>query len=131
MQIPAAVVEGLGSSKRPLVKVTINGHTYRSAIAVMGGAFMLGVSAENRAAAGVEAGQEVDVDLELDTEPREVAVPVDFAKALDGDAEARRFFDGLSYSKKLVLVRTIDVKNPEVRQRRIDSTVGKLREGRT
>ena len=89
MQIPAVVVEGLGSSKRPLVKVTINRHTYRSAIAVMGGVFMLGVSAENRAAAGVAAGQDVDVDIELDTEPREVPVPADFAKALTPDFPPR------------------------------------------
>src|SRR5215213_8957422 len=81
-QIPAEVVEALGSGKRPTVRVTINGYTYRNTVAVMGGVFMLGVSAEHRAAAGVQAGNEIDVDIELDTAPREVTVPPDFADAL-------------------------------------------------
>ncbi|MEA2844373.1 MAG: hypothetical protein QOJ69_2044, partial [Actinomycetota bacterium] len=82
IRVPDEVVEGLGSGKRPPVRVTINGHTYRSTVAVMGGAFMVGVSAEERSKAGVAAGDEVDVDIELDTEPREVVVPPDFAAAL-------------------------------------------------
>ena len=78
----------------------INGHTYRSAVASVGGQFMLPISAENRESAGVAASDEVDVDIDLDAEPREVTVPPDFAEALDTDADARRFFDGLSFSKK-------------------------------
>jgi hypothetical protein len=131
MEVPAKVVEALGSSKRPPVRVTINGHAYRSSVAVMGGQFMLGVSAEHRKAAGVAAGEVLDVDLELDTQPREVTVPRDFADALDRDAVAKRFFDGLSYSNRLRHVLSIeDAKTPDTRQRRIAKSVSTLREGR-
>ena len=132
IQVPADVVSSLGSSKRPAVRVTINGYTYRSTIAPMGGVYMLPLSAENRTAAGVAAGDEVDVDIELDTEPREVTVPPDFAEAMDADAEVRRYFDGLSYSHKLQHVLAIEgAKTPETRQRRIEKAVSMLREGRS
>jgi bacteriocin resistance YdeI/OmpD-like protein/uncharacterized protein DUF1905 len=129
--VPPAVVEGLGGSRRPAVRVTIGDHTYRSTVAPMGGRFMLPVSAEVRQLAGVVAGDDVDVDIELDTEPREVTVPPDLVEALDGDAAARRFFDGLSYSNRQRLVLSIDqAKTPETRQRRIARAVSTLREGR-
>jgi hypothetical protein len=132
IEIPPEVVEGLGSGKRPPVRVTINGHTYRSTVAVMGGRFMVGVSAENREAAGVSAGDEVDVDLELDTGTREVAVPPDLAKALSRDREAQAFFDGLSYSQKRWYVLPIEgAKKPETRERRVGKAVDMLRAGRT
>ena len=132
IQVPAEIVESLGSSRRPPVRVTINGHTYRSTVAVMGGQFMLPVSAEQRENAGVAAGDEVDVDIELDTEPREVTVPPDLAEALDGDADAKRFFEGLSYSHKRRHVLAIeDAKTAETRQRRVAKAVSMLREGRT
>ena len=84
-----------------------------------------------RKAAGVTAGEDVDVELELDTEPREVTVPVDLAAALDADAAARSFFDGLSYSNKRRVVEPIeDARTPETRQRRIDGWVAKLHDGR-
>jgi len=131
MEIPADVVEALGAGRKPPVRVTINGHTYRSTVASMGGSFWIGVSNDNRAKAGVAAGQEVDVDLELDTEPREVTVPPDLRAALDGDPAAARFFDGLSYSNRLRHVLSIeDAKTPETRQRRIDKAVAALAEGR-
>src|SRR5690348_2595179 len=95
IQVPAEVVAHLGSSKRPPVRVTINGHTYRSTIAPLGGVFMLPISAENRLLAHVSAGDEVEVEVEPDTEPREVSAPPDFQEALDRDIDARRFFDGL------------------------------------
>jgi hypothetical protein len=132
MEVPAEVVTSLGAGKRPPVAVTINGYTYRSTVAPMGGVFMLPVSAEVRAAAGIAAGDEVDVEVALDTEPREVSVPPDFAAALDRDAEAKRFFDGLSYSNRRRLVLAIEAaKSEETRQRRIVRTVDALREGRT
>ena len=132
IRVPPEIVASLGPSKRPPVRVTINGHTYRSSVAPLGGEFMLAVSAENREAAGVAAGDEVDVEIELDTEPREVTVPPDFAEALDRDPDARRFFDGLSYSNKRRHVLSIEeAKTPETRQRRIDKAVSMLREGRT
>ena len=100
IRVPDAVVESLGAGKRPAVRVTIRGHTYRSTVASLGGAFMIGVRAENRTSAGVVAGDEVDVEIELDTAPREVTLPPDFAKALKRDAAARRTFDDLSFSNK-------------------------------
>ncbi len=132
IRVPAEVVEQLGSGKRPPVRVTINGHTYRSTVAVMGGQFMVGVSAENRAAAGVAAGDEVDVDIELDTEPRRVDVPPDLATALDRDAAARRNFDGLSYSNRRRYVMSIEeARTAETRARRIAKAVDALRDART
>jgi hypothetical protein len=132
IQVPPEVVASLGSSKKPAVSVTINGYTYRSTVAVMSGVFMLPVSAEVRAGSGVAAGDEVDVDVELDTAPRELSVPPDFSAALDADADARRFFDGLSYSNKRRLVMAIDAaKTDDTRQRRIATTVGKLHQGQS
>src|SRR5216684_7957392 len=116
IEVPAKVVAALGSSKRPPVRATINGFTYRSTVAVMGGKFMLGVSNEVRANAGVAAGDTVDIDLELDTEARDVPIPPDFAAALARNAKATKFFESLSYSKKLRLVIPIDIKAVEVRK---------------
>lgn len=131
IEVPAKVVESLGSSKRPAVRVTINGYTYRSSVASMGGRFMLGVSAKVREGAGVAGGDKVDVDIELDTEPREVSLPSDFSAALDRDARAKRFFEGLSFSRKQRLVLPIeDAKTAETRQRRIDKAISVLHEGR-
>jgi hypothetical protein len=131
-RVPAAVIARLGKGKRPPVRVTINGQTYRSTAAVYGEEFLIGVSAENRALVGVAAGDQVAVDLELDTEPRELTVPPDFTEALDRDVEARRFFDGLSYSNRQRFVLGIqDAKTPETRRRRIIAAVDRLREGRT
>lgn len=132
INVPAEVVDALGGGKRPRVTVTINGqHTYRSSVAVLGGRYMLGVSAENRAAAGVESGQDVDVELELDTAPREVTVPPDFASALAVDPAAKATFDGLSYSNKSWHVLQIDgAKTDETRQRRIAKSVEALRAGK-
>jgi bacteriocin resistance YdeI/OmpD-like protein/uncharacterized protein DUF1905 len=131
MVVPDEVVASLGKGKRPPVRVTINGYTYRSTVASMGGRFLVGVSATNRAGAGVAAGDEVDVDIELDTEPREVTVPPDLVAALDADAAAKGFFDGLSYSQKQWFVLNIeDAKTEQTRQRRITKAVERLREGR-
>jgi hypothetical protein len=131
IQIPAEVVDQLGSGKRPPVRVTINGHTYRSTVASMGGAFMLPLSAENRDLAHVSAGDEVEVEITSDTQPRAVDIPADFREALEHDADAKRFFEGLSYSNKQRLVLAIEgAKTAETRLRRITKTVDMLREGR-
>ena len=131
IRVPDAIVEGLGAGKRPAVRVTINGFTYRSTIAVMGGAYMVGVSAENRAGARVAGGDEVDVDIELDTAPREVTLPADFGAALDAEPEARRTFNKLSNSNKGWHVSSIEgAKTDETRQRRIVKSVDALRDGR-
>jgi len=131
IQVPDEVVEALGSGRRPAVKVTINGYTYRNTVAVMGGVYMVGVSAEHRAGAGVAGGDEVDVDVELDTAPREVTVPADFAAALDAEPNARRTFDGLSYSNKSWhVLQVTGAKTDETRQRRIAKSVDLLKQGR-
>ncbi len=129
--IPDEIVTSLGAGKRPAVRVTINGYTYRSTVATVSGAFMVGVSAEVRERADVAGGDEVDVDVELDTEPREVAVPPDFAEALAQDPDAKKFFEGLTYSNKRRFVFSIvDAKTPETRQRRIEKSVASLHDGR-
>jgi hypothetical protein len=131
IQVPEEVVQALGAGRRPAVKVTVNGYTYRSTVAVMGGAFMISLSAEHRAAAGVASGEEVDIDIDLDTAPREVSVPADFAAALDAEPAARRTFDGLSYSNKSWHVLQVEgAKTDETRQRRIAKSVDILKQGR-
>ena len=131
IQIPDEIVEALGRGKRPPVTVTINGYSYRNTVAVMGGVFMVGVSAEHRAGAGIKGGDEIDVDIELDTAPREITVPADFAAALDAEPDARRTFDGLSYSNKSWHTLQIEgAKTDETRQRRISKSIETLRGGR-
>ena len=128
VEVPAKVVEGLGSTKRPLVKVTINGYTYRSAIAPMGGTFMLGISDEVRKAAHVAAGDTVDVDVALDTEKRDVEVPPELAKALARDAKAKKYFESLSYSGKIRLTAPIaNGKTAETRARNLDKAMRELK----
>jgi len=130
-EVPPAVVEGLGAGKRPPVLVTINGYTYRNTVAVYGGVYMIGVSAENRAAARVKGGDEVDIDLELDAAPREVAVPPELQAALDAEPAAKATFDRLSYSNKSFhVLQVTGTNNPETRARRIEKSIGVLREGK-
>jgi hypothetical protein len=137
IRIPPKMVEALGTSKWPAVRVTINGYTYHGTVAVMGGEFMLGVSAEVREKAGVAAGDLVDVDLDLDfdldldAQHREVTVPPDLAKALKTEPDAKRTFEGLSFSNKQWHVLSIEgAKTAETRQRRIARSVSTPREGR-
>ena len=130
-RIPEEVVQALGTGKRPAVTVRIGPHTYRSTVAAYGDVYMLPLSADNREAAGVAAGDAVEVEVELDTAPRVMEVPTDFAAALDAEPAARRTFDGLSYSNQRYHVESVTgAKTPETRQRRIEKSVGILREGR-
>jgi hypothetical protein len=131
-RVPPEVVEALGQGrKRPPVVVTVNGYPYRSTVAAYGDVFMLPLAAEHREAVGVAAGDELEVDLTLDTAPREVEVPADFAAALDAEPAARRTFDALSNSnKKWHTLNVEGAKSPETRQRRIEKSVATLREGR-
>lgn len=127
IEVPAEVVTALGKGKRPPVTVTINGHTYRSTIAVMGGRSMVGVSAENREQSGVAAGDVVSVDIELDTAPREVEVPADLQAALAADPAAREHFETISNSKKRQLVDPIgQAKTAETRARRVAKAIDVL-----
>lgn len=129
--VPDEIVEALGSGRRPRVTATVNGYTYRSSVAPMGGRYLLGVSAEVRANAGVAGGDEVDVELEVDTAPREVTVPADLAAALDATPDARQTFDDLSYSNKSWHVLQVEgAKTDVTRQRRIAKSVDILAQGR-
>ena len=129
--VPEEAVLALGKGKRPPVNVTINGHTYRSTVAPMGGRYLVGVSAENRAAAGVKGGETHDVELTLDSAPREVALPDDFAAALAADPDARRTFDALSPSNKGYHTALLDgAKSAETRQRRLEKSMAALHDGR-
>jgi hypothetical protein len=131
IRVPDKIVESLGAGKKPPVRVTINGYTYRSSVAVLGGVFMVGVSAEVREKAGVAGGEMVDVELELDSAPREVTVPPELKSALKKDAKAAKFFDTLSYSNKRRIVLGIEsAKTAETRARRIDKAVSSLRQGK-
>jgi hypothetical protein len=131
MPVPPEIVEAFGSGKKPPVRVTVGGHTYRSTVGSRGGVYLLPLSAENRTAAGVAAGDEVDVDVELDDQPRELAVPEDLVAALAGDDAARAEFERLSYSHRQRHVLAIEgAKAPETRARRVAKAVEMLREGR-
>ena len=129
--VPEGAVLGLGSGRRPPVLVTLNGYTYRSTVAVMGGEYMIGVSNEHRTASGLRPGEEVEVTLELDTAPREVVVPPELETALAADPAAAATFEKLSYSNKSWHVLQIaGTSNEETRQRRIAKSIAALREGR-
>ena len=129
-QVPQEIVDGLNGGGRPKVVVTLNGHTWRSSIAKMGGSYWLGVSAENRAAAAVEGGQVLDVTVELDTAERTVTVPDDLAAALEREPAAKASWDGLSFSHKRRHVEHIDgAKTAETRARRVAKTVEMLAGG--
>jgi hypothetical protein len=126
-RVPPNVVAALGRGKRPPVRVTINGYTYRNTVAVYGDEYLIGVSAENRVGARVAAGDVVDVDLELDDQPREIVVPEDLAAALDAHPDAGRAFEDLSYSRRQAhVLSVVGAKTPETRQRRIDKAIERL-----
>lgn len=127
IKIPPKIIEKFGAGKKPPIKVTINGFTYRSTVAVMGGNFMVGVNAENREGAKVKGGDKIDVTIELDTQPRELELPAAFKKALDKNAKAKKTFESLSYSKQKVHVLPIaNAKTDETRNRNIDKAINAL-----
>lgn len=119
-------MKALGPEARPPVAITINGHTWRSRVALMRGQRLIGISAANRAAAGIAEGDIVEVNLQLDREPRDVPLPSDLADALN--REARTAFDRLPFGLKRKHVAEIEkAKNVDVRQRRIRKLVATLK----
>jgi bifunctional DNA-binding transcriptional regulator/antitoxin component of YhaV-PrlF toxin-antitoxin module len=129
--VPADVYDSLGTAKKHAVSVTINGFTYRSTVTPYRGEIMLPVSAEVRKGAGIAPGDEFEVDIVLDDQPREVVVPGDLAAALDAAPAARSFFDSLSYSNKRRFTLPLDdAKTPETRQRRLEKAIENLSNGR-
>jgi hypothetical protein len=129
IQVPEEIIDKLGSGKRPLVRVTINKYTYRSAVAVMTGKYMISFSSDHRKAAGVQGGDEADVTLELDLEPRTVEIPKDLKDALI-EASALAIFENSAPSMKKEYIRQVEeAKAQETRERRIAKIVEKLSAG--
>lgn len=129
LEVPQEVVEALGGGRRPRVTITINGHSWKSRVAIMRGRYLLGLSNANRRAAGVAVGDEVEVEVDFDAELPVVDEPVDFARALDADPVARAAYDRLPYGRRREHVRAIETaKKPETRARRIEKALETLRE---
>lgn len=127
IEVPEVVVAALGSGKRPAVVVTVNGFEYRSTIAVMGGKYLLPFSAERRRESGLSGGDEIDVELVLDTAPRTVDVPQDLRSAIDAKPGAGPTWDKLAPSaKKAHVTAVLGAKAPETRARRVAAVVSKL-----
>lgn len=127
VEVPEHIIAELGSGKRPAVRMTVNGHTWPNTVGVMGGRSLLGVSAENRALAGIQAGDVIDVTVELDTSTREVEIPADVASALKKSKPAGAAFEKLSYSHKRQWIMPIEAaKAPETRARRIEKMIAQL-----
>ena len=125
----AAVGEG---ARRFPVVATVNGYTWRTSVVRMGGVFLLGLNKEVRQGAGVEAGDEVDVTVELDAAPREVEVPEALAAALAADPEAKACFDRLAFTHRKEYARWIaDAKQEQTRQRRLGQALEMIRAGKT
>lgn len=128
IELTPAQVEQLGGGKRPAVNVRVNGFAYRTSVGSMGGRFLIPVSAERRAAANVKAGDAIEVELTLDTAPRELTVPADLAEALGADAGAKAAFDRLSYSARQRHVLAVEgARTAETRARRIGKVVDELK----
>jgi len=124
------LVAQLGGSKQPNVMVTLSGHTFRSTVILRGVGLVIPLSPEHRESAGVSLGDEVDLVVVLDDDPKRVKLPDDFATALDEVPMARERFDLMSYANQLGHVQLIDgAKNPEARVRRINKALDTLCEG--
>jgi hypothetical protein len=130
-RVPFDLEEAFGRARSP-VKVTIRGHTWRTTPGVYGGVGHIVVNRAVKAATGVDAGDRVRVTMELDTEPRTVAVPDDLRAALDREPEAAKALDRLSFTDRREYVGWVEeAKRPETRARRVVGTVERVREGRT
>ncbi|MET9492979.1 YdeI/OmpD-associated family protein [Nocardia sp. NPDC006630] len=125
--VPHEVVEALGGGKRPKVRVTLGDNVFRNSVAPMNGVYMLGLNADVRQQTGIAGGDVIEIELQLDTEPRVVEVPADFAAALDREPCARDSFDRLSYSNRRAHVLAIEgAKTTVTRQRRIEKSIARL-----
>jgi len=125
--VPEKIVEGFGVCKKPPVVITLNKYTYRSTVAVMGGQYLVSLSSENRKNAKVEGGDEVEITITLDLEPRTVELPADLKKALDKNKVAKSNYEKLSYSKKKAMVLSIaEAKTEETKLKRIDKVISSL-----
>jgi hypothetical protein len=127
IEVPPDVVEALGAGKRPPVVVNVNGFSYRSTVAPMGGKFLIPFSAARRQDSGIRGGDAVEVDLTLDTAPRTIDVPTDLRAALDASPESAAVWETLSFSSRKAHVEAVaGAKAAETRSRRIAAIVAKL-----
>jgi len=127
IRVPPENIAELGKGKKPPVKVTLKGFTYRSTVAAYGDVYMIPLSKERREAAGIQPGDTVEVTLELDTEPRTVTIPDDLAAALTAQPGATAAFDALNFSTRKEHVRQVEsAKAQETRERRIAKIVAGL-----
>ena len=121
------MLDKLGGGKKPLVAVTLNNYTYRSAVGKMGNKFMISLSAENRKNANVKGGDSLEINIELDTEPRTVEIPIDLQKEFVKNKIAKANFEKLAPSKKKEMVRSInDAKTEETKLKRIEKAIEML-----
>jgi len=128
IEVNEQMLDELGGGKKPLVVVTLNNYSYRSAVGKMGAKYMISLSAENRKNADVKGGDIVEIRLELDTDPRTVEVPADFKKALDKNKIAKANFEKLAPSKKKAMVLSItEAKSIETKLKRIEKAIETLK----
>jgi len=129
VEVPDNVMQALGPAGRPPVTITINGHSWRSRVAAMRGQRLIGISAAHRAAAGISEGDIIEIDVEIDEAPRDVAEPADLAAALDACPQARTSFDRLPFGLRQKHVKTIEqAKSTDVRERRIGKLIAALKD---
>lgn len=129
--VPPEALAELGAGKRPPVDVDLNGHRYRSTVAVMAGQSCISVSAALRSATGLQAGDPITVTLTLNATPRDVDLPQVFVAALRANPGTEEFFAGLSNSLQRYHVDQIaGAKTDETRQRRVDKALALFREGK-
>lgn len=127
LQVPEELVDALDRGKRPRVTVTVNGHSWRTRVAIMRGRFLIGFSNANRKAAGASVGDVVEVRLEPDDEPAVVVEPEELTVALDSDGAIREAFDRLSFSRRRAHVHAVEsAKRPDTRRRRVEAVIADL-----
>jgi len=120
-------VVGEGAKRFPVI-ATVNGYRWHASVARMGGEFLLGLSRQVREAAGVAAGDDVDVIIELDREPRTVELPEALATALTADPQASASFERMAVSHRKEYARWIaEAKQEQTRQRRVQQALEMIR----
>ena len=128
IRVPPQTLTALGEGKRAPVKVTLNGYTYRTTIAVYGGKSYIGVRREVREAAGVAAGDRLTVGLEYDAQVRTVDLPQVLRVALEADAATAAAFEKLSYTRRKEFVQWVTgAKRAETQRRRMEQAMAMLR----
>ncbi len=127
LPIPDAVMDRLAPRKRVPVRVTINGHTWRSTVSIYDSKAMVAVNAAVRQAAGVAEGETVQALLEVDDAPRIAELPADLAGALDAAGLTACFRDFAPSHQKEFVVWVEGAKRPETREKRIAGTLERTR----